>query len=235
MKSTWWRAVLTPAFAIVAAVVVANAGLSYWNVWTLAATDRWVIHTFEVLTELEDTLSLLKDAETGQRGYLLTGRDHYLEPHREAVAGVPGKLRRLKELTADNPRQQARFPELEARVAEKLSELQRAISLRQQHQAEAALGVVRADDGKRAMDQIRRTMAAMDAEERRALQERTADAEARVRATTLRIVVACGLVLAYQAFRRARAAARSPNPDSASVPAPRQPAAPDRLVHCSGK
>src|SRR5207244_7771294 len=108
-----WRSVLTPGFALVAAVVTANAGLSYWNVRTLAATDRWVIHTFEVLTELEDTLSLLKDAETGQRGYLLTGRDRYLEPYRDAVDRIPAKLDRLKELTADNPRQQARFPELE--------------------------------------------------------------------------------------------------------------------------
>jgi CHASE3 domain sensor protein len=162
------RSVLTPGFVLVAAAVLANAGLSAWNVRTLAATGRWVAHTLEVLAELEDTLSLLKDAETGQRGYLLTGRDHYLDPYCAAADRLPGKLDRLRGLTADNPRQQGRFPALEGLVGDKLAELDLAIRLRRQNRAEDALDVVRADDGKRQMDAIRGLMTGMEAEERRA-------------------------------------------------------------------
>jgi CHASE3 domain sensor protein len=203
-----FRSGWTLGFGLVAAAVVANAGLSYWNIRTLAATDRWVVHTLEVLAEQNDTLSLLKDAETGQRGYLLTGRGQYLEPYRDATARISGKLNHLKELTADNPRQQERFPDLEARVADKLSELELAIDLRKRMRLEDALDVVRADNGKRVMDEIRGTMAAMEAEERRSLQEQTADAEARVRTTTVRICVACGLVLVYQFVRHVLAERR---------------------------
>jgi CHASE3 domain sensor protein len=51
-----------------------------------SAASRWVEHTHKVLLELETTLSVVKDAETGQRGYLLTGDKRYLEPYQAAIA-----------------------------------------------------------------------------------------------------------------------------------------------------
>jgi CHASE3 domain sensor protein len=217
------RSALTTGFVLVVLAILANAELSAWNVHTLAATDRWVVHTLEVLTELEDTQSLLKDAETGQRGFLLTGRDHYLDPYRAATDRIPAKLQRLRELTADNSRQRDRLPVLDALVGAKLAELDLAISLRRQQRAEDALDVVRAGDGKRQMDAIRRLMTAMEAEERQSLEERTAAAEAQVRHTNERIALVCGLVLACQLGRRAFSARRRKPPSRESSEARPRP------------
>ncbi len=77
---------VTVGFALVLAVVVANTLLSFGNARRLLASERQVVRTREVLAALDDYLSLLGDAETGQRGFLLTGDESYLTPYREATA-----------------------------------------------------------------------------------------------------------------------------------------------------
>src|SRR5438094_556099 len=97
--------------------VVTIASLA--NLLALVENDRWVVHTHEVLGELERTLSLLKDAETGLRGYDLTGDEGYLVPYREALPAIGPSLDRLASLTADNPRQQTSLADLRRAVADK--------------------------------------------------------------------------------------------------------------------
>lgn len=184
-----------------AGVVLVSACASYWNVRTLEATNRWVVHTHEVLTELQGTLSLLKDAETGQRGFLLTGREHYLEPYHDAIAHIPGKLQRLKDLTADNSQQQSRFPDLEARVHVRPDELRRTIATRREQGLDAALSIVLADEGKREMDTIRQTIAEMETTEQRALEGRAAEADLRVGRTLATIVIASAIALLFHLRR----------------------------------
>jgi CHASE3 domain sensor protein len=187
--------------ALAAGVVLVNACASYWNVRTLAATHRRVVHTHEVITQLQDVLSLLKDAETGQRGYLLTGEAAYREPYDEAVDVLPARLARLKELTADNPNQQARFPELEARIGAKLDELGRALALRDRAGPDAALAFVRDGRGKQEMDAIRGLVAAVGADEQRMLERRAAAADRRVRLTLATIVAVSAAVLLFHVVR----------------------------------
>ncbi len=81
--------------------------VSYHRQLALQDARQWVEHTLEVRNELETTLSLLKDAETGQRGFLVTGAAAYLEPYQAAVASLGQHRERLRVLTADNPKQQA--------------------------------------------------------------------------------------------------------------------------------
>jgi CHASE3 domain sensor protein len=197
----------------VAAVVLVNASASYWNVRTLAATHQWVAHTYQVLTGLQSTLSLLKDAETGQRGYLLTGRAHYLEPYEAAITQLPERLAGLRELTADNHEQQRRLAELEVQVQAKLNELRQAIGVRQQKGLDEALEVVRVDRGKLLMDEIRGTVFALEAAEQRALEDRATAADLRVRRTLGTIVVVTALALVFH-FLRALRAERQPRPPS---------------------
>jgi BASS family bile acid:Na+ symporter len=195
------RPVVTFGSVLVAGVALASACTLYWNVRTLADTNSWVVHTHQVLVRLHQTLSLLKDAETGQRGYLLTGREHYLEPYRDAVAGLPERRADLKALTADNPEQQARFPELERRVRAKLAELRRAIAARREEGHNAALAVVLEDSGKREMDAIRRLVARMEATERAALERRTAEADRRGRRAVGSVLVVGALFLTLPLLR----------------------------------
>ena len=70
--------------------------------------DAWVAHTLEVRGELQRTTTLLVDAETGVRGYALTGREEFLAPYRQAQAALPNNLVHLGSLIQDNPAQVAR-------------------------------------------------------------------------------------------------------------------------------
>lgn len=122
--------------------------------------EQWLIHSHEVSTALESLLSLLKDAETGQRGFLLTARSHYLEPYQRAVADFPAAEKKLEQLLADNPEQIRRMAELKQHAMEKLRELERTIELGRRD-PQAALDVVLTDRGQQLMDESRRLVADM--------------------------------------------------------------------------
>jgi len=125
-----------------------------------------VTQTLEVRHRLEELLSSVKDAETGQRGFLLTGEERYLDPYTNAKAALPGELKGLRSLTGDNPRQQQRIDTLEQLTVEKTAELGQTIALRRAGNVEGALALVRSDRGKAAMDRIRELLGEMESEER---------------------------------------------------------------------
>ena len=107
----------------VAALVVV-AALSHWSTNRLIETAGMVSHTHEVLTALEELLSLMKDAETGQRGYLLTADVKYLEPYKDARNAFQQTLNRITWLTEDNARQQRHLEALSPLLTAKFKELE---------------------------------------------------------------------------------------------------------------
>ncbi len=174
-----------------AALVVLGVSIFAWVVWSntrslLDQTAR-VEHTREVIGEIEATFSTLKDAETDQRGYLLTGDESYLRPYEAALPAMQAHLDRLQALTADNPAQQKRLVEFEGQVRAKLAELADAIRLRSSGNP-AARRTVGAGSGQALMSQIRRTVDDLRAEENRLLavrSRRTAQAANRVTAAAI--------------------------------------------------
>jgi PAS domain S-box-containing protein len=141
-----------------------------------AEEERMVRRSNEVKLALGDVFQLLDDAETGQRGYLLTGREDYLQPYDSANTQIAGQIAGLGELTRDNPSQVANVAELQRLAAAKLAELRQTIDLYQSGKQEDALAVVRSNYGREQMDAIRQVMARADAEEDRVLEIRTANA-----------------------------------------------------------
>jgi signal transduction histidine kinase/CheY-like chemotaxis protein/CHASE3 domain sensor protein len=139
--------------------------VAYLNVRTLRDDNQQIVHSHQVITTLDGLLSTVKDAETGQRGYLLTDNDHYLEPYNAAVLAVTSQLDQLAKLTSDNQNQQDRIGPLKLHIAAKLAELKQTIDLRRTQGAAAALAIVASDRGKIEMDTIRDQLAAMDQEE----------------------------------------------------------------------
>ena len=135
-------------------------------------SQEWITHTREVETHISHALSLMQDLETGQRGFLLTGNDSYLEPFNAAVNEVDTEIEGLRELTQDNPSQQERLDDLLPLVNEKILELRRTISLRQTEGLASALEVVKTDIGKQIMDNIRNILESMGNEEELLLIER---------------------------------------------------------------
>jgi PAS domain S-box-containing protein len=112
-----------------------------------------------VLTANESLLAHTRDAETSQRGYLLTGETSYLAPYNAAIQLIPGEIRKLEELTAGFPSQHARAELLGQLIREKLEELAETISAVHGGDLSPALTMVRTDRGNHIMDRLRQVSA----------------------------------------------------------------------------
>ena len=134
----------------------------------------WVSHTHDVRRSLLNVLSLLIDAETGQRGFLLTGSEKYLEPYTNAIKQLDIAVKELHRLTLDNPIQQANLDKIDPLMKEKFMELNETISLRKSGESDAATNIVNSGRGKNIMDQMRAIFTLMEAEEIMLLKERKA-------------------------------------------------------------
>src|SRR6266404_3941235 len=166
-----------------ALVVFAGVGIvAYRGTTELVDSADWVSHTHRVKEDLFELRSALQDAETGQRGFLLTGNERYLEPYNAGIKLVKHYIDELRELTADNRNQQTRLATLESFVANKLAELAETIGLRKQGSERAAfqsaLQVVVSGKGKIIMDEIRRVISEMEEEEGGLLRQRDQRAKA---------------------------------------------------------
>ena len=158
----------TLLFGLVAIVFffIASGFVSYWNTNILSRNSALVSHTHEVIANIDDLLSLTKDAETGQRGFIITGDEHYLEPYNAALDHIDARLASLQDLTADNPNQQERIDASKAFIRTKLKELNETIVLRRSQGFDAARAVVVTDRGKNVMDKLRAKLEEMRQEER---------------------------------------------------------------------
>jgi len=154
---------------------IVSGVVSYSNIRTIYSDAQLVTHTHEVLISLSDVLSLVKDAETGQRGFIITGDDNYLALQTIAAGRITERINDIQQLTADNPRQQARIPILRSRIKSKLDELEETISVRRTNGFDAAREIVLTDRGKIAMDEIRGLVSEMENEEKRLRQSRLAE------------------------------------------------------------
>jgi len=174
---TFGRKIAT-GFALSFVLLMAIGAISYTSINKLLSISHWVTHSHEVLERIVDVLSDLKDAETGQRGYLLTGDEAYLEPYRTGSGDVLIQVKALRILTADNPNQQKRIDSMEPLLAAKLAELKETIDVRAKGSVDEAVKIVRGGEGKRLMDNIRRILDQMDNEERGLLKQRAEEGAA---------------------------------------------------------
>jgi len=145
--------------ALAGAVLLAGLGISI-SFWAFRQTEQAAEarkHTFVVLDTAEEFLSALKDAETGGRGYLLTGDEAFLEPYLAVRNSVSGQLEKLRQLTLISAAHQ-HLDAMALLVEAKLTELSHVIELRRNHDMTAALAVVSSGQGKRTMDLIRTEM-----------------------------------------------------------------------------
>ncbi len=109
----------------------------------------------KVLTQIKQWESTVKDAETGQRGYLLTGEDRYLQPYLNALTNLAIEASALRQMVADGELSGGEMSRTADLIQLKLSELAETLQARKQSGLEAALAIVKTDKGKQTMDQIR--------------------------------------------------------------------------------
>ena len=137
-----------------------------------SSEDAYVLHSLQVRDQLIRALSLVQSGETGQRGYLLTGRDFYLAPYNNAIAQLPPMLDRLSALVADNPQQGQKVIRLRELVNQKFDELKSTLDAFNAGRKDEALAIVNSDDGFRLMMEIRRTVTSMQEDEDKLLAAR---------------------------------------------------------------
>jgi PAS domain S-box-containing protein len=165
MHSVHKRLSIVAGFGLLLIVLAANAWITRLQLGVQIDNQLWVSHTKEVLFELSQTELLLDNAETGQRGFLYTEDPKYLTPYNLAIGQVGPHIEKLAQLTADNPVQQARIPELRGLANKKLAELAQTISLYRAGKPDEAKTLVLSDVGLVAMEEIRRLIGEMRKDE----------------------------------------------------------------------
>jgi PAS domain S-box-containing protein len=154
------------------AILAIVGWLSYRNTSNLVETTRSLLKTQQVLDALDDLLSAIKDAETGQRGYIITGRVIYLDPYLAATRRLDRSVQNIERLIAHDVQQQRRFAVIQPLVAEKIAEMQETIDIRRSSGFEAASRTILTDRGKDLMDRIREAVLEMRNAEEARLEDR---------------------------------------------------------------
>ena len=169
-----WTVALGLAVAVGAMASVSV--VAYGSVRRLVATEGAVRHTREVLVALEDLSGRIKDANRGERGYIITGDPAFLAPFHAAAGALPGDLARVGRLTADNPRQQRHVRGLRALSGAALAEMGSVVGLRRTRGFEAARAEVARGTINALMDAADAAIRAMEREEHTLLRVRSARA-----------------------------------------------------------
>jgi CheY-like chemotaxis protein/signal transduction histidine kinase/CHASE3 domain sensor protein len=176
-------------FLLAVTAVAIIALLSYQSLQATTVSAANLTQTIEVLGRLESLFSTLIDAETGQRGFLLTGEESYLAPYTDAKDALPEEIKSMRALLVNRPEQRRRLDALESLASLKMAELDSTVTLRRAGKPDAALGVVRTDRGKIYMDRIRAAAGEMEAAERQLLAQHSEESR---QAATVSLAVTWG-------------------------------------------
>ena len=184
-------------FGVASAILVVIGVVSYRSTTQFIENANLRQQSYKVLGQLADVFSLMKDAQRGERGYIITSEDRFLEPYHAALEPIRRELKEIRELTVDNPHQQRRLDLLEPLIEKQLAELQRVIGIRREKGLEAAVQEVRAGQGKKVMDDIRQVIQEMKDEENALLKQRSEATAASAQNTILTIIVGilCSFVI----------------------------------------
>ena len=184
------------SFGLGLLILVVIGLLAFTSLRKMINANYRVVHINQEIETLEEVLTLLDDAETGQRGYVISGEQRYLEPYEQSHKAIAQRLRALRVLLRDNPQQGQRLDRLTFLINSRFSELQQTIDLRQGAGGfAAARALVLTDRGRKIMDDIRTLVAEMEREEEQRLAQREKAAEADARTTLALIAIGVPLHL----------------------------------------
>lgn len=150
-------------FALV--LLLALAVPMYLSALNQVKFNDWVTHTHDVQNELQQILAEMTDAETADRGYVISDDQTYLAPYKSAIRNLPSHLRAVQTLTRDNPVQHARFLKLDSTVQHRLAFIATIVQAQRQHQGALAQALIKTGEGQRLHDLARSQVSAMLATE----------------------------------------------------------------------
>lgn len=198
--------------AIALLILLSIGGVSFRSTEILIRDAETVSRYQEFLTHLSGVLSATTDAETGQRGYLITADDSFLEPFRKARAAAESDLLELRRLAGEDRERSEALTRLETMVRQRMDRTAASVALFQQQGFDAARALTASGEGKRIQDAIRGVVDALESSVRSELDRRSAQARGSARFALWVVVVgsllATGLVLFASMLRRRERAAR---------------------------
>jgi signal transduction histidine kinase/DNA-binding response OmpR family regulator/CHASE3 domain sensor protein len=153
-------------------ILIISSLASYMSIRNLIDSADLVAHSNSVMGNLDNTISTLKDAETGQRGFLLTGNKVFLEPFIGTKEKVNSLYAALKDQTKDNAYQQRKLEELKEILDNRLTIIENTIDIKMKNGTVSESTML---DGKTYMDKLRLIIKDMQNEERRLLGVRTTE------------------------------------------------------------
>ena len=170
---------------LVLAFFCATSVVAYMNIQVLRTNNQQIMHTHKVIVGIDGLMASLLNAETGQRGYLLTENPSYLQPYQRAVEGLEAQMAELDALTQNNAIQNAHLDQMRAHVATRMSELNNALDARRERGIEGAIAHLNSDRGKAEMDAVRTIIGQMQLEEQRVREARIKQMEAAARTAVI--------------------------------------------------
>jgi len=185
-------------FSLAFIILVIVSYSSYLSFKKFAQEQEMIDHTYMVMDSVNSVLTNLLDAQSAQRGYILTGQDDNLARYSIAIPEIHSRLSALKTLLQDNPAQEARLRKVESIVELRLNALQEILDVYREQGAAAALDMIKIGTGRKEMAEARIIIAEMLAEETRFLDMRKMNA-AQTNLMTLKIsgtgMAVCMLIL----------------------------------------
>jgi len=158
-------------FSISLLLLLVSSVASYNSIQHLLENNKLVSHTDSVILRLEMVISTLKDGETGQRGYLLTGKENFLEPYNGSEEKAINELNTVKFLTLDNEVQQQNCLQMQSYMLQRRLIIEKMISEKRANQNTDTTSL---EEGKKYMDEIRVLVKAMEEREHMLLDSRNA-------------------------------------------------------------
>jgi signal transduction histidine kinase len=186
---TWQGLLLGAAFVL----LIVIAGTTTWMVEQSTDDANWVTHSLRVQNTLSEILLNVRRAESGQRGYLFTNQQVYLDDFEEAPPQIADQLAELRELVQDNPARLADATRIEQMIDAKFEEMRRTIELNRTGKREEARGLVLSGTGRTLAADLQRLTEAAIADEGRLLRQRSA--RSRFNSQTLLAISLIGTIL----------------------------------------
>jgi PAS domain S-box-containing protein len=173
-------------FLLVIGLLVTSVGLTYWLGLEANESSHRLTELRLAIECLEQLQGSVTEAETGQRGFLLVGKESYLDPYHAALAAIEKELASLDDMAGRGELAKEDVDHVKSLTRQKLAELAQTIADYRKRGPEAALAAVLSDRGQRVMDQLRRTVSDLTSAEEDKYRQAAAAAG---RATTIRTVV----------------------------------------------
>jgi CheY-like chemotaxis protein/CHASE3 domain sensor protein len=212
-RHEWLPLPTTLGFLLAVITIVITAWFSWRSQQAQSETAEQMARTLTVQEQIQTLGSAMKDAETGQRGYLITGIDSYLLPFNTAQVTMPAAAERLRGAFKDNRSQLQRLETMEQLFKAKLAEMDETITMRRKGDGIGAVTIVQGDRGRILMERIRTLLGEMEREERDRAADRRAVWDAAVQQTVwvmwggsllLLVLTASAAVLASRGYRAAK-------------------------------